>query len=70
MGLAHTGRPQQQHVGGLGDEGQVVQILDQPLVDGGLEAKVELLQGALERQMRHSGLGGGVALPPGGDFQA
>ena len=49
MGLAHAGRSQQEDVGGLGDEGQVGQFLDQPLVDGGLEGEVELLKGTLER---------------------
>ena len=48
VGLAHAGRTQEQHVAGLGDEGQVGDFLDQPLVDGGLEAEVELLQGAPE----------------------
>ena len=41
-----------------------------PFVDRGLEAKVELLQGALEGQVGHPGLGGEVALPAGGHFSA
>ena len=49
--LPTPGGPQQEDVGGLGDEGQVGQFLDQPLVDGGLEGEVELLKGTLERQM-------------------
>ena len=59
VGLAHSRRSQEQDVGGLGDEGQVGQFPDPrfhggqalPLVDGGLEGEVELLQGALEGQV-------------------
>ena len=74
MGLAHAGRSQQGDIGGLGDAGQVGQFLDQslvdqPLVDGGLETEVELLQGALEGQVGQPGASGEVAFPTGGVFQ-
>lgn len=39
-----------------------------PFIYGGLEGVVELLQGALERQMCQRGAGGEVALSPSGDF--
>ena len=68
--LAHAGRAQEQDVAGFGYEGQVGQLLDLALVDGGLEAKVKLFQGALEGQVRHSGLGGEVAFPAGGHLSA
>ena len=64
MGLAHAGRTQEQDVASLGDEGQVGQFLDQALVDGGLEGKVELVQSALEGQVGQLGPGGEVAFPP------
>ena len=60
VGRAHAGRPQRQDVRGLGHEGQ---FLDLPLVNGGLEGEVELLQGALEREVGHLGPGAEVALP-------
>ena len=47
-----------------------VSSLPDRLIDGGLEGEVELLQGALEGQMGHLGLGDEIALPPGGDFGA
>ena len=50
--LPHAGRAQEQDVAGFGYEGQVGQLLDLALVDGGLEAKVKLFQGALEGQVR------------------
>ena len=68
MSLAHTGRIQQQDVAGLGYEGQIGQFLDHPLVNGGLEGEVELLQGALEGKVGHPGLGGEVAFPAGAHF--
>ena len=68
MSLAHAGRSQQQDVAGLGDEGQVGQFPDMPLVDGGLEGEVELVQGTLEGQVGHLGLGSQVALPPSSHF--
>jgi hypothetical protein len=43
MGLPHARRPQQEHVGGMVDEGQDRQFLDLALVDGRLEAEVKLL---------------------------
>ena len=70
VGLAHAGRSQQQDVGGLCDEGQVGQFLDQSLVDGGLEGEVELLEGTLEGQVGQSGPSGEVAFPTGGYFHA
>ena len=69
VGLAHAGRTQEQNVGGFSYEGQVGQLLDLPFVYGGLEAKVELLQGALEGQVGQLGPGGEVALPAGGHFR-
>ena len=47
VSLPHSGRSQEQDVGGLADEGQGFQFLNLPLVDGGLEGEVKLLQGAL-----------------------
>ena len=70
MGLAHAGRSQEEDVGGLGDEGQVGQFLDQPLVDGGLEGEVELLKGTLKGQMGQPGTSGEVAFPTGGYLHA
>ena len=70
MGLPHARRAQEQDVGGLGDEGQVGQFLDQTLVDGGLEGEVELLQGALEGKVSQLGPGREVAFPAGGDLGA
>ena len=63
MGLAHAGRTQEQDVAGLGDEGQVGQFPDMPLVDGGLEGEAELVRSALEGQVGQPGPGGEVALP-------
>ena len=68
--LAHTGRSEQQDVGGFGDEGEAGQLLDLALVDGGLEGEVELLQGALEGQMCELGSRGEVVLPAGVDLHA
>ena len=70
VGLAHARRSQQQHVAGLGDEGQVGQFLDQALVDGGLETEVKLLEATLEGQVGQPGSGSEVAFPTGGDFHA
>ena len=70
VGLPHAEWSQDEYVGGLGDEGQVGQLFQQALVNGELEAKVKLLQGALEGQVGHSGLGGEVALPAGIHFHA
>ena len=70
VGLAHAGRSQQQDVGGFGDEGQVGQFLDQPLVDGGLEGEVELLEGTLKGQMGQPSTSGEVAFPTGGYLHA
>ena len=65
MSLAHAGRSQDQDVGSLGDEGQTGQLLHLPLVDGGLEGEVELLQGTLEGEVGHLGPGAEVALAAG-----
>ncbi len=54
--------------GGFGDEGEVGQLLDLALIDGGLEAEVELLDGALEGQMRQLGPRGEVALTASADL--
>ena len=58
MGLAHAGRTEQKDVGSLGNEGEVGQFPDLPLIKGGLEGEVELLQGSLEGKMGQLGPGG------------
>ena len=63
--LPNAGWPQQQNVGGFGDEGQAGQFLHLPLVDGGLEGKVELVQCPLEGEVGHLGPGGKIAPPAG-----
>ena len=60
--LAHAGRSQPPDVGGFGDEGPVGQFPNLPLVDGGLEGEVKLLQGPLEGEVGHLGPGAEVAL--------
>ena len=49
---------------------RLAQLFDQPLVDGGLEAEVELLQGALEGEVSQPGSSGEIAFPAGADFGA
>ena len=48
MGLTHSRRAQQHQIGRLADEGQAGQFPDLALVDGGLEAEIELLQGTVK----------------------
>lgn len=64
--LADAGRPEQEDIGGLGDEGEGGEVPDLALVDRRLEAKVELLERAVKRQVRQARAGAQVALPPGG----
>lgn len=49
MGLSHAGRPQQEHVLPVGDE--PARLPEQLPVNGGLEAKVEVIQGPYYREM-------------------
>ena len=63
--LAHPRRTEKQHVGRLSHEGQLRQLSHLPLVDGGLEAEVEVLQRLVKGQVRQTGPRLQVALPPG-----
>ena len=49
--LSYAWCAQQQEVGGVRHEGHARQLPDLALVDGGLEAEVELLQGTMEGQV-------------------
>ena len=44
MGLAHSGRAEQDHILGALQEAQLVEALDLPPLDARLEAEVELLK--------------------------
>jgi hypothetical protein len=62
--LAHARRPEEEDVGRLADEGEGGELLDLALVDRGLKAEVELVQGAVKWQMGQPGPGSEVPLPP------
>lgn len=66
VGLADARRPEQDDVGRLGDERQRRQLPHLPLVQRRLEGEVELVEGALEGQVRQAGAGAQVALAAGG----
>jgi len=68
--LPTPGGPRRSTLVAFGDEDRVCQFVDQSLVVGGLEAKVELLHGALEVQMSQPGPSGEVAFPTGCDIDA
>src|SRR5688572_18256005 len=70
MGLADARRPEEEHVGGVGDEGHRGQLADLALVDRWLKAKVELGEGPLEGEMRQARAGSEVALAAGGSLRA
>jgi len=66
MGFAHPGRPQQDDVLPVGDVAAACQLFDLLLVDGGLEAEVEALQGLDEGEAGHGGAHGDVLFGLGG----
>ena len=68
VGLSDSGRPQQDDVLAVGDEAAGGQLLDLLLVDGGLEGKVEALQGLDEGKPSHGGPHGDVLLRLGSDL--
>lgn len=53
-GLAHAGRTDEKDVGGLLDETQRAQVLDQLAVDAGLGIEVEVLQPPWRRETRET----------------
>jgi hypothetical protein len=70
MGLPDAGRTEQQHVGRFRDERQTGELADLTFVDGRLEGEVEVLEGALEREMSQACPGDKVPLTPGSHFDA
>jgi hypothetical protein len=54
VGLAHPGRPEEQHVLPIGDEAAARQLLDHLGIDRGLKLPVEALQRLLEGEARHA----------------
>ena len=62
--LSYAWCAQQQEVGGVRHEGHARQLPDLALVDGGLEAEVELLQGTMEGQVGQPSAGRQVSLSP------
>lgn len=55
MFLADAGRAEEQHVGGVGHEGQCGEFAYLAFICGRLEARLELLQGPLVWQVRGRG---------------
>jgi hypothetical protein len=64
MRLAHARRAQKDHVAGIVDEPQRLQLTDLALVDAGLEAEVKLRKGLHKGQMGQAQPGAQVARPP------
>ncbi len=53
VGLAHAGRSEKHHILAVLQEAHGSQFVDLAFVNGGLEGKIEVIQGLLDRKARH-----------------
>jgi len=68
MGLPHTWRAQQQHVGGPFHDRNYGWVLDHLPVNAGLSIKIELLEGLATGEVGQPGAGFDVPFVPGGQL--